>query len=107
MQTNGASPDRAEILAVVVSIVEEAISLAGPPPQDLVLDEETALLGPAAALDSMGLVTLIVDLEQRIEEQYGQTVIFADEQAMSRRNSPFRTIGTLTDHVYQAMGASG
>lgn len=60
---------------------------------------ETALIGKGAALDSLGLVTLIIDLEARVEEQYGIIVTIADERAMSQQRSPFRTIGTLADYV--------
>src|SRR5919109_23019 len=51
-------------------------------------------------LDSLGLVQLIVDLEQRVEETGGVTITIADDRAMSQRNSPFRTAGTLTDYIY-------
>jgi acyl carrier protein len=107
MRTDRTTPERAEILALVLGIVQEAIALAGSPPPAPRLDEQTVLLGPAAALDSLGLVTLIVDLEQQLEEQYDTTVDFAHEQAMSGRQSPFRTIGTLTDYVCRALRPAG
>ncbi|MCL6441833.1 MAG: acyl carrier protein [Thermoleophilum sp.] len=65
------------------------------------LDEQTLLFGKGALLDSLSLVTLVVDLEQRLEEQFGLTLTLADDRAMSQRHSPFRSVGTLVDYLEQ------
>lgn len=91
-------PDRATIVAMVVAGVEEALAQAAAPPPGPV-GEGTRLIGRDLALDSIGLVTLIVDLEQRIGEQYGVTLTLASDRAMSQQNSPFRTVGALADYV--------
>jgi acyl carrier protein len=57
------------------------------------------LIGRQAVLDSLGLVTLVVDLEQRLEEEYGIALVLVDEHAMSQKTSPFRTIESLTDYI--------
>ena len=49
----------------------------------------------------MGLVTLIVDVEQRLEEQYDVVVVLADERAMSQERSPFRSVSSLADYISQ------
>ena len=64
-------------------------------------DEQTRLFGETAALDSIGLVTLIADLEDDIRVATGQTVTLADEKAMSRLTSPFRRAGLLAEHVVE------
>jgi acetyltransferase-like isoleucine patch superfamily enzyme/acyl carrier protein len=56
-------------------------------------------VGNAGNLDSLGLLNLIVATEQRIESEFGITITLADERAMSQKNSPFRTIGTLANYV--------
>jgi acyl carrier protein len=61
----------------------------------------TALLGGDSDLDSMAVVHLIVDLEGRLQEAYGKNWILADERALSRRRSPFRTIGDLSDFIIE------
>jgi acyl carrier protein len=63
------------------------------------LGEATSLVGQQAVLDSIGMVTLVVDLEQRIESEYGAVIALANDRAMSMRNSPFRTVKTLIDYV--------
>lgn len=60
---------------------------------------QTALFGPSGVLDSLGFVNLIVAVEQKIEEEFGVAITLADERAMSRRNNPFQTIGTLSDYI--------
>jgi hypothetical protein len=50
-------------------------------------------------LDSLGVVQLIVEVEQRVEQAHGISVTLANDKAMSQKNSPFRTVGVLADHV--------
>ena len=65
--------------------------------------DETHLLGGQSPLDSIGLVTLIADLEGDIQREFGKTVTLADERAMSRTLSPFRKVGTLVEYVEQEL----
>lgn len=73
--------------------------------QDLEIEElkhpnkETRLYGSKSGLDSLGLVGLIADVEDRISDEFNVTVLLADERAMSQRTSPFRRVGTLSDYV--------
>jgi D-alanine--poly(phosphoribitol) ligase subunit 2 len=57
------------------------------------------LYGKSGVLDSVGLVTFIVAVEQAIEDEFDAMITLADEKAMSQKNSPFRTIGTLADYI--------
>jgi D-alanine--poly(phosphoribitol) ligase subunit 2 len=69
---------------------------------------DTPLLGRDGILDSLGLVTLVVALEQSIEDMYGVSVSLADERALSAGKSPFRTIGALADYARPLIeGAAG
>lgn len=60
---------------------------------------ETRLFGAKSSLDSMGLVSLIADLEGRLEAEFGRNLILADERAMSQLRSPFRTVESLAAHI--------
>jgi len=64
---------------------------------------ETRLLGGDSPLDSLLLVTLIVNIEEAIESEFGVTLTIADERAMSRRVSPFASVGLLTDYVFEIL----
>lgn len=93
---------RAEVLECVTAAVAalgrelKNESLAHP-------DEETRLFGEKSGLDSMGLVTLIVDLEEAVRARFGRVIVIADERAMSRLHSPFRRVGALADHVHEKL----
>ena len=63
------------------------------------LNPDTKLFGSDGALDSMGLVTLIVAVEQAIEDKYDDAVALADEKALSQQRSPYRTVTTLAEYA--------
>ena len=63
------------------------------------LGPESRLFGKEGALDSMGLVTLIVAVEQAIEDRFDKPVALADEKALSQARSPYRTVSTLAEYA--------
>lgn len=89
--------DRDTALSVVVSCLKDALEQAGGDTANL--NAETVIVGEAAVLDSIGVVSLIVDIEQKLEMDHGVSVTLASEKAMSQRSSPFRNAGVLADHV--------
>lgn len=64
------------------------------------IDPETRLFGSRGILKSLELVSLIVDLEEKIADEYGISLILADERAMSQKKSPFRTVSSLGQYIY-------
>lgn len=60
---------------------------------------ETRLFGAKSGIDSLMLVSLIAELEERISETFGVEIILADERAMSEVRSPFRRVGPLVEHI--------
>jgi acyl carrier protein len=69
---------------------------------DLVeLTNKTRLIGSQAIFDSMGLVTFLVELEEKIEEKFSIVIEIADEKAMSRVKSPFMNIESLLEFLIE------
>lgn len=66
--------------------------------------KETALFGKDSILDSMGLVNVIIDIESRFLDEDIE-ISLTSESAMSRRNSPFRTVETLADFILEQVEA--
>lgn len=66
--------------------------------------ESTPLFGGDDGIDSLSLVRLVADIEREAELALGKIVVLADERAMSRRQSPFRTVGTLSELLYERLG---
>jgi acyl carrier protein len=71
-----------------------------------VVTESTSLYGGEDGLDSLSLVSLIVDIEGRVSDTFGRVVVLADEKAMSERNSPYRSVGTLVDFIVGRLEAA-
>ena len=70
-----------------------------PQEQQLGQSTKTVLFGKDGRLDSLGLVNILVIIEQNIEDEFDVIITIADERAMSQKHSPFRTIGTLADYI--------
>ena len=73
----------------------------------LKLSEETLLYGPGAVLDSMALVSLVVEVEQILFENFDLEVSLIDEKALSQKESPFRRVKSLVDFIYSNLGEQG
>ncbi len=62
---------------------------------------KTALYGVNGTLDSLALVSLITDIEERISDAFDIDIVLADEKAMSQRTSPFRDVESLTVYIHK------
>lgn len=76
-----------------------------PPDRQLVKSTDTPLYGAKGALDSLGLVRLIVTMEQLVEEQLGCTITLASDKAFSQTRSPFSTVGALVEYTLSQVNA--
>jgi D-alanine--poly(phosphoribitol) ligase subunit 2 len=91
--------------------VDDMMSLVARVARDVAADEDvslpedlgpdTPLFGKAGLFDSLGLVNLILALEEAIQDDTGVAVTLADERAMSQARSPFRTVGSLAGYAFQ------
>jgi hypothetical protein len=70
---------------------------------DLSEGENIKLFGGGGLLDSIGLVTFIVEVEERLEDEFDVSVVLADEKAMSRRTSPFSRVSYLVDYIFEIL----
>jgi acyl carrier protein len=93
--------DRKVALDIVTACLKDVLEQSGTPLEQIT--EETVIVGPEAVLDSIGVVSLIVDIEQRLQMEHDVTVILASEKAMSQKNSPFRSVGVLATHVIESI----
>lgn len=102
----GALPD-AEMIELVRTSLGEVLALAGRElPAGITVDADTALFGRGALLDSLGLVSLVLELEMAVNDRYGTDIVLADEKAMAQKNSPFRTVGSLARYIQQALSSA-
>ena len=66
-------------------------------------DFGSSIYGGSSNLDSMGLVSFIVGLEQSIEDKFDQSISLADEKAMSQKSSPYQNINSLADYILKLL----
>lgn len=57
------------------------------------------LIGPNSNLDSLGLVSFILNIEKNIEERFSLSLVLANEKAMSQKKSPFKNISSLKEYI--------
>lgn len=86
-----------EILLPLLDELQEEVS------EEIAKDRATPLLGEGTVLDSLALVGFLISVEEQLEIETGQAIKLVDERAMSRRTSPFRTLGTLADHICELL----
>jgi acyl carrier protein len=89
---------RDDLIDLIASTITEFSSSEVDPAS---MTTETRLFGEAGLLDSIGLVSAVIELEQRLRERFDRSFTLADERAMSQARSPFRTVGSLADYILQ------
>ena len=89
--------DRESALELVLSSLRDAVEQNGG--DSAGVNTETVIVGPEAVIDSIGVVSLIVDIEQRLEMDHQVSVTLANDRAMSQRSSPFRSPAVLAEHI--------
>lgn len=57
------------------------------------------LFSEEGGLDSMGLVNFIMDVEKRVSRVFDRTITIAEDDTLVQEKNPFRTVGSLVDHV--------
>ena len=91
--------ERQRVLEIVYAVIQMINEERENDDDLLELKEETRLLGRESKLDSLSLVTLIVDIEQRLTDGLGAEILLTDEKAMSQKRSPFRDVKSLVDYI--------
>ena len=85
----------------VRGVVLQAMRLANLAREDaaqLEVSAEAPIFGPDSALDSLGLVALLLDIEDGLRG-IGCDVVLSDERAMSQKRSPFRNVPALVAYI--------
>jgi acyl carrier protein len=94
---------RHDIEAIVLSAMSTA-NLARDERQQLTVAADAPLFGQGSSLDSLGLVGLLVDIEDAFRDQ-GMDIELSDARAMSQARSPFRDVPSLVAYVEQLVAS--
>lgn len=66
--------------------------------EQIAIAPDARLYGRDGQLESMGLVALLIDVEEALQDE-GYSVSLSDERAMSMSRSPFRDVSTLVGYI--------
>ena len=64
----------------------------------LVVSADAPIFGSDSSLDSLGLVGLLLDVEEGLQA-IGCDVVLSDERAVSQKRSPFRNVQSLVGYI--------
>jgi acyl carrier protein len=60
---------------------------------------DAPLYGGSSSLESLDFVTLIMEVEEKVRDEFGVELTIADENLLSKEKSPFTTVGNLTKYL--------
>jgi acyl carrier protein len=86
--------------SIVLNQVSEIVSTFEES-QKFNVTEDTILFGSGSKIDSLSLVSIIVDLEMIFSTEHGIDISLTDDRAMAREKSPFTNITTLVDYIFE------
>jgi acyl carrier protein len=78
------------------------MNMARGPQMQVTASPTAALFGPDSPLDSLGLVSLLMDVEEGLADR-GHSVTLSDARAMSQRLSPFRSVPSLVAYIRETI----
>lgn len=96
---------RDQVKSLLIDCVREYAEQAGLGVNNV--EEQTPLIGPGAAVDSLGLVMVVTGFETRLNDTFDTHLVLASEAAMSMSRSPFRSVAALSDYAMQMLDEAG
>jgi acyl carrier protein len=68
---------------------------------------DAPLYGAGGKLESLDFVTLIMEVEEKINAEFGTDITIADENLLSKAKSPFSTLRTLIKYLEELLKQPG
>lgn len=99
-----ASPLTREQVSATILAAIQRLNQSRPETAALPCHAEAPLYTDGSPLDSMGLVALLFDVEDELRE-LGWDGSLSDERAMSRTQSPFRSVPALVEFIMEDVRA--
>lgn len=94
--------DKQKIFDIVINQVTE-LNETLPEDQKFNVNEDTVLFGNNSKIDSLSLVSVIVDLEGVFSSEYDFDISLTDDRAMTREISPFDNVSSLVDYIHEVV----
>jgi acyl carrier protein len=91
---------REEISRTVIENVKNLVETF-PQSDQFEVNEYTVLFGLGSQIDSLSLVSVIVDLEMHYGTELDVEFSLTDDRAMTRTISPFDSVKNLIDYIHE------
>ena len=88
-----------EIYNVIYAAIDEFNEQALEGRTKLEKSVNSALYDGSSGMDSLEIASLLMAVEDNLEDLMGVTITIADEKAMSQKQSPFRNVKTLANYI--------
>lgn len=88
------------ITSTVLSTLNDVVATL-PDDQKFTPDENTKLFGAGSTIDSLTLVSFIVELESVFSAKHNIDIVLTDDRAMTREKSPFDSVQDLSEYIYE------
>lgn len=95
--------EKQQVTDIVIENVKNLVETL-PADQQFAADENTILFGKGSNIDSLSLVSIIVDLESVFSLDYNFELSLTDDRAMTRKQSPFDSVKTMSDYIWELIG---
>jgi len=94
--------DEEKIMQAIFDTIDE---VNGQLPSDRKINKtpDTALFANGGTLDSLGLVSLVTTLEEKMEDAFGLPVTILEEIEVLEDENPFETILTLQQYLKETI----
>lgn len=87
-----------EVLALIYQAME-SLNEEFPDDQQIPLAPDTKLFGADATIDSLSLVSVIIDVESSASDALGFPVVLTDDRAINEAVSPFTDPDALSNYI--------
>lgn len=94
--------DEADVLDVIYGALRTLNEERGADEQ-IPVGPSTCLFGEDALLDSLSLVSVIVDIETLASDRFGRGISLTNDEAMSRDPVPFTDVGALKAYIVELL----
>jgi acyl carrier protein len=92
--------NKEDIIATIVSTLRELVDTL-PAEQKFEPGANTKLFGGSSSIDSLTLVSFIVELETVLSSEFGTEIVLTDDRAMTREKSPFESVDELANYIVE------
>jgi acyl carrier protein len=94
----GQQPAMAPVIDAIYKALED-LNRQRPAHDQLALSPDTLLVGSEAQLDSLGLVNLIVAVEQHVADLLGAEIVLSEDRTLAAADTVMANVTALVGHV--------